>query len=455
MGKTKALHTKYLNNPDAVSALVRPEAVHRDLYLDEELFELEMRHLFQDAWIFVGHDSQIPNTGDYTTMDIGRIPVIMIRRADGGISVLLNRCAHKGAKVVSAPQGNVRSVLRCPYHGWTYEFTGELKAIPLRDGYEDTNFDQSPAVQGLTRVQNVENYRGFVFAQLNPEGMPFDEFFGDSLTSIDNMVDRAPAGRLEIAGGIFRYDHNCNWKMFVENLNDNMHPMVAHASSAGTAKDLWYSNKDNQDNQDKPKPMVVEQFEPFVAGYEFMDKMGVMICGNGHSYGGANFSIHSAYSEIPAYNEAMIAAYGEERTREIFSINRHNTVYYPTLTIKGAIQAMRLARPVAVDKTIIESWTFRLVGAPDELLDRTLMYSRLINSPTSVVGHDDLHCYRSIQEGLESSGDPWVSLHRGYSQKESNSQVGIHNGTNEISMRGQFKSWHDLVVNGMRRSSQG
>ena len=447
----------YTNNPDAVDALVQPDAVHRDVYLSDELFELEMQHLFHDSWVFVGHDSQVPNTGDYITTTIGRIPVIMIRTVDGAISVLLNRCAHKGSKLLSAAQGNVRSVLRCPYHGWTYEFTGELKFIPLKGGYEGTGLDKAPANSGMTSVAGVKNYRGFVFGQLSGAGLSFADYFGDSLSSIDNMVDRAPEGRLEVVGGTLRYAHNCNWKLWVENLNDNMHPMVAHASSAGTAKDLWYANEDREgaDSSGEPpqkKPMVVEQFEPFVAGYDFMDNMGVQICGNGHSYGGANFSIHSGYSEIPEYDEAMIAAYGEERTKEIFSTNRHNTVYYPTLTIKGAIQTIRVARPISANKTVVDSYTLRLVGAPDALLNRSLIYNRLINSPTSVVGHDDLHCYRAIQEGLESSGNPWVSLHRGHAAAESEGQVGLYNGTNEISMRGQFRAWRDVIVAGMKRA---
>ena len=94
---------------------------------------------------------------------------------------------------------------------------------------------------------------------------------------------------------------------------------------------------------------------------------------------------------------------------------RHNTVYYPNLTIKGAIQAIRVARPIAADKTLIESWTFRLKGAPPtSCCSAPCMYNRLINSPFSVVGHDDLHAYRGIQEGLHASGNEWVSLHRNY-----------------------------------------
>ena len=148
----------------------------------------------------------------------------------------------------------------------------------------------------------------------------------------------------------------------------------------------------------------------------------------------------------------MLAAYGEDRTKEIFSVNRHNTVYYPTLTIKGAIQAIRIARPISVDKTLIESWTFRLVGAPDELLDRTLTYSRLINSPTSVVGHDDLHCYRAIQEGLTTSANPWVSLHSGHDAQEAQNLDEVFNGTNEISMRGQFQAWRAQMLAGMSKA---
>ena len=95
----------------------------------------------------------------------------------------------------------------------------------------------------------------------------------------------------------------------------------------------------------------------------------------------------------------MKARYGEERTAQILGMARHNTVYYPNLTIKGAIQAIRVVKPIAADQTLVESWTFRLKGAPPELLQRTTMYNRLINSPFSVVGHDDLQAYRGIQAG--------------------------------------------------------
>ena len=137
----------------------------------------------------------------------------------------------------------------------------------------------------------------------------------------------------------------------------------------------------------------------------------------------------------------MHAAYGPERSAGIMKVARHNTVYYPSLTIKGAIQSIRVVRPIAVDKTVIESWTLRLKGAPEALLARTVTYNRLINSPFSVVGHDDLHAYRAIQKGLHALGNPWVSLLRGFDPAEVGQAEVTAIGTSEISMRNQYRAW--------------
>jgi benzoate/toluate 1,2-dioxygenase alpha subunit len=440
--------SKYRGRPDAVAALVQDDQVHRDVYIDPEIFELEMEQLWANTWIYVGHTSQIPRAGDYCTTDIATRPVVMVRHEDGSVRVLMNRCAHKGAKVVSAPAGNTGRFFRCPYHGWAYNTDGSIRAIPLKSGYDGTRMTECNAGKGLVPVRNLGIYRGFVFARLAQRGPGFEEYFGESLSSIDNMADRSPEGELEITGGVLRYLHNCNWKMFVENLNDTMHPMVVHESSAGTAKRLWEGKP-----ADAPKPMAIEQFVPFVSDYKFFDDMGVRVLENGHGWSGAKFSIHSNYAPIPGYDELMIAAYGEQRAHEILGTVRHNTVYYPSLTIKGAITAIRVARPIAADKTLIESWTFRLEGAPDKLLQRTVMYTRLINSPMSVVGHDDLHAYRSIQEGLRASGNEWVSLHRNFDPAEIGQKDITTNGTSEISMRNQFRAWKKFMTLNMKQEA--
>mgnify|MGYP001176957513 CR=1 FL=1 len=421
---------------DLVRGSVRADSVHRRVYTDPAIFALEQRHLFRNTWMFLGHDSQVPNAGDFYSADIAGEPLLMLRQADGSVKVLYNRCLHKGAKLVRAESGNAGRYLRCPYHAWTYHTDGSLAGIPFKAGYEGTRIVDCPERTGMDEVHHVRLYRGFVFVRLAEVGIGFDEFFGESLSSIDNLADRSPEGELEFAGGVLRYMHDCNWKPFIENLHDTMHPMVAHEAAAGTAKRLW----SQQPPGGKP-PMAVELLTPFVEGHEFFDKMGIKVYPNGHSYTGVNFSIHSKYSDVPGYEESMVRRYGDERAHAILGEVRHNTLYFPNLTIKGAIQAIRVVRPIAADRTLIESWTFRLKGAPDLLLERTCMYTRLINAPTSMVGHDDLHCYRSIQEGLASSAHDWVSLHRNYRPDEDVTSTAVVNGTSELSMRRMYQSW--------------
>ena len=427
---------KYRDRPEAIAALVRDTEVHKDCYVDPEVFALEMEHLFANTWVYVGHASQVPEPGDYYATTVGDQPVVMVRHTDRSVRVLYNRCAHKGVTLVNEGCGSTGKFFRCPYHAWTYKLDGGLLSIPLKKGYDNTGFDSCEAKQGMPGVGAVKVYRDFVFCRLNPQGVSFEDFFGDSLSTLDNMVDRSPEGRLEVAGGVLRYMHRCNWKMLVDNQTDTCHPMVAHESSAGTAVKVWESAPPGT-----PKPMAVELFAPFVSPYEFFENMGIRVWDNGHGHTGVSDSIHAAYSPAPGYWEAMVATYGEERARQILGDVRHNTVYFPNIMVKGPIQTLRLFKPIAADRTLVESWTFRLVGAPDMLLERTLMYNRLINAPTSVVGHDDLEMYERSQAGLQTRAAEWLNVARLYDPAEHGQTNVVTNGTNELQMRSQMRAW--------------
>ena len=419
-----------------IRAMFNGPQVHRDVYISDEVYRLEMRHLFTNTWVFVGHDSQTPNKGDYYTTQIGDQPVIQVRHSDGEIYVLHNRCPHKGTKIAIDRDGNTGKFFRCPYHAWSFKTNGCLLAIPLKKGYEGTGLSETENVKGMAPVGAVHVHRGFVFARLAAEGIGFEEYFGDSLSSIDNMADRSPAGRLEVAGPPLRYLHQCNWKMLVENQTDACHPMVAHESSAGTAVNIWESL-----GNPEPKPPAMQIIAPFMSPYEFFEGMGIRTWPNGHGHTGVNHSIHSDYSAIEGYFEAMVEAYGEDRAKEILDENRHNTVYFPSIMVKGPIQQLRNFIPLGANKTMVESWIYRLVDAPDELLARTAMYNRMINAPTSIVGHDDLEMYERAQEGLHSQALDWVDMQRLRTGDEDFSGEVIENGTTERQMRNQFDAW--------------
>lgn len=425
---------------EELASLVESNRVHRDVYLDPEIFELEMERIWGKAWVFIGHESQVKNPGDFISTTIGKEPVLMVRDKQGAVNVIYNRCGHKGAKVMAKPCGNT-AMFRCPYHGWTFQLDGKLNATPHKCGYDNTDFDPTDPQYSMQPVARVESHRGFVFASLSPEGEDLKTFMGAALETIDNMADRSPEGEVEVVGACLPYFHDCNWKMFFENLNDAQHPMVCHASVGfATRKTV------RQLPEGAPVPKEVEIISPFGSSYELFDDMGVTVMDNGHSFMGGKHSIHSAYSQIPGYMDAMIEAHGKEKTERVLGSNRHNTAIYPSFTIKDAVQIIRVVRPVAVDKTLIQTWHFRLKGAPEEMLHRTMTYSRLINSPASMVGPDDWDCYARMQESLHSNSADWVDMRRYIGQEESHDGVTRSKGTSDLSMRNQYKAWGNYMT---------
>lgn len=436
---------RYRGNSQAIADLVKGHAIHRDVYVNEEIFELEMEQLFPNSWIYIGHESQIRNTGDFITSKIGNQPVLASRHRDGQVYVMHNRCPHKGVKIASEPCGNTGKFFRCPYHAWSFKTDGSLLAIPLKKGYEGTGFDTDQAARGLTRIENVKIYRGLIFVRLADEGLSFEEFFGESLSTIDNMADRSPEGELEVISQPIRYMHTCNWKMLVENQTDTCHPMVAHESSAGTAVSVWEREKHNFTKT----PMAVQLYAPFMSPYEFYEGAGIRVWPNGHGHTGVSGSIHQDYEDVDGYQDMMVEAYGKDRAAEILGDIRHNTVYFPNIMVKGPVGILRNFIPLGVDKTLVESWVFKLKGAPDKLYERALMYNRFINAPTSIVGHDDLEMYERAQEGLLSNGNEWVNLRRLWEDEEPEDTTEVVNGTSERQMRNQFYAWRKFMVQNM------
>jgi phenylpropionate dioxygenase-like ring-hydroxylating dioxygenase large terminal subunit len=428
---------------DYIAGLVQADRVHRDVYTNPDVFELEMERIWGRAWIYVGHESQVKQPGDYFATTVAREPVIMVRHTDGKVHVLFNRCAHKGAQVVGDTCGRAPQ-LRCAYHGWVYDTDGTLAHIPREEGYRDCGFGKGHPDARLKPLPRVDNYRGLVFASLAADGPDLKTWLSGAAESIDNLADRSPAGQLEVAGGSFRYLHDSNWKMFIENLNDAMHPMVVHQSSSGTAKRVFQdTHKD-----DEKVPFELEMLAPFTNDYEFFEKMGLTAWNYGHSMTGGKVSIHSAYSPIPGYAEALVAAYGEEKTKQILSVQRHNTVVYPSFTLKGVITSVRVVKPVAVNRTIIESWVFRQVGAPDELFQRSITYCNLINSHANLVGPDDWEAYHRMQLGLRAGSDnEWVSMHR-HKDRETVAADGTKEatGTSDMVFRHQYQTWKNYMT---------
>lgn len=107
--------------------LVRDDRIHASLSTGPRIFADEMERIFHRGWVFVGHASEIPSAGDFVTRPIGTQPAIMVRTAAGDVAVMLNRCRRRGTMVCAADRGTTKT-FACPYHGWTYDLDGTLRA---------------------------------------------------------------------------------------------------------------------------------------------------------------------------------------------------------------------------------------------------------------------------------------------------------------------------------------
>src|SRR5258708_37816502 len=125
------------------------------------------------AGLVHGHESKVRNAGDYFTPRRGREPVIVARQDDGSVRALINRCAHRGSMVCAEGRGNAERFV-CPYHGWSYDRAGELKAVPFASGYAKNTVENLR----LKAVPRVTLYRGFIFASLAAEGPSLEDFLG-------------------------------------------------------------------------------------------------------------------------------------------------------------------------------------------------------------------------------------------------------------------------------------
>ena len=426
---------------ETLAGLVRPDSVHKRLYTDPAIFALEMERIYGRAWIYVGHESPVKTAGDYHTTRIGDQDVVMVRASDGTIHVIYNRCPHKGAKVVPDGDGSVGKFFRCPYHAWTFRHDGTHLSAPLRNGLQNTCFDPKHPDFSMRRVARVDSYRGFVFASQSNDGPDLRTFLNGVVSSIDNLCDRSPVGEVEVTGGVFRVLQRSNWKVFYENLHDTMHAPVTHESSVVSAR--------AQAAEMGAMPFELLIMDGNGEPYEFWEKLELRAYAYGHGYMEGIFDPAAAErdSVSSAHFAVLAEVYGEERARGILGMNRHNTVIYGSGSPHTVFQQFRVIRPIAVDRTLVEIQLFRLKGAPDAVFDRALTYANVINSPSSNVMPDDVEVYARCQEGNQTRGGEWVSMHRyvGTDRATDDGFVSI-NGTSELPMRNQFAAWKRFMV---------
>jgi nitrite reductase/ring-hydroxylating ferredoxin subunit len=209
--------------------IVRPDAgdVSRRIFADPEVYELELDRLFRRTWLFLGHETEVPEAGDYVTRELAGEPVIVVRGDDGEIRAFLNSCRHRGMRVCRTDFDNA-SFFRCPYHGWAYRNSGELVGVPAEEeAYGPAGLDKSNLA--LLPVPRVESYRGLLFGSWNAEIAPLADFLGSMTFYLDLLMGRTDGGMV-VVGPPQRWDVPANWKFGSDNFaGDNYHTLTTHS----------------------------------------------------------------------------------------------------------------------------------------------------------------------------------------------------------------------------------
>ena len=423
-------------NPLDATRLVRGERVHRAAYVDPHVFALEEERIFRRVWLYVAHESEVPAAGDYVLTRLGPEEVILARQENGTLSLLHNRCAHRGARIVAEPRGNLRQ-LRCPYHAWTYRLDGSLLGVPLAESYASVG-----ELPGLARVPRVASYRGFVFGSHAASGPDLVEFLGGLASAFDNLVDRAPAGTVSRFGGALRLEYRGNWKMFMENAVDLVHPGSVHKSSVEAARAHPETLNADAITQQGAQMFLANGMK---AGR--WNEVELHTFAGGHVYMGGFYRQGVIAPErhdpvFERYRQALIARHGAKKAAAVLSVDRFNNLVWPTLSLNARFGAMRIVRPLAVDRTVVEVQCFRLDGAPQEMHELTLQFVNLAASPASLVASDDLEIFERCQRGLASRGEEWIDMRRGVLAGERRGDAAaVAPGTSELPVRHQYAAW--------------
>ena len=404
--------------------------LRRSVLVDPAILQAEHARIFDRCWIYVGHDSEIGNRGDFRTRIVADRPVIFARDNAGEVRAFLNACRHRGAVLCRDREGNRRR-FTCLYHGWTYDIDGALRNVPGRDAYGEA-FDQADFA--LAEVPFLEDYRGFWFAHFGDRAEPLADYLAGAREYIDLIVDQSPSGRLEIVSGTQEYDIRANWKLLVENSFDYYHLHATHSTYLEYMKDSGVSVAMAKGLM-MPAPGIGKALGNGHAVVDNVNFRGRPIAAWIPLYG------EDAKPEIAAIRAELVARLGEARAQRIADTNR-NLVVFPNLVINdGSAVTVRTFWPEAVDRMRVTAWAAGPVEETDTSRARRLDSFLTFYGPGGLATPDDVEALELVQDGLATWREVgWSEISRGMNRH------GARLNTDEHHLRAFWRRWNALMV---------
>jgi phenylpropionate dioxygenase-like ring-hydroxylating dioxygenase large terminal subunit len=422
--------------------------VGRDVYRDPQVFDWEMRHVFEGTWNLLGLASQAPRPHDFFTTTLGRSPVIVSRDAQGRLHCLVNSCRHKGALVCHQERGSARNFV-CRYHGWAYDTSGRNILVKDREqGAYGECFDRQS--HDLQAVPRFGEYRGLLFASLNTEVPPLEEYLGDVRRMIDLVVDQSPHG-VECVPGTTTFTFEGNWKLQMENGVDPYHFSTTHPS--------YIQALQRREGQGS-----------VYAGFRSRAlERGTFAFAHGHN---------AMWGPSPSADAAPLAQLREELLARVGEVKRRwmgyvrNTTLFPNAQFaENASLQLRIWRPLAVDRTEMRTFCIAPVGEPAAArTQRIRQYEEFFN-PTGLATPDDIANYEDCQRGLGARAVRWQQgTARGEAARAAGAShpaaaelgirplatvVGPFDMGDETVMQHTWRYWRELIERGQQRDAAG
>lgn len=407
-------------------SLVQFDRVHTSLYTEAEIFKDEMDKVFANTWVWVGHDSEIPESGSYKTAFVGQQPVILVRDRKKNVHVLLNRCRHRAATVCEHKKGKTNSFV-CPYHGWSYALDGSLRGVPHPESYADLlDKDQLPLVS-----LRVESYQGMIFATFKDDIESLSDYLGPAKKWMDLFMKQGAGYPIKVSGE-HRFRFPGNWKIQLENTTDAYHFPLVHKS--------FLSSVDEE---------TMKLFD-FVEGPGYVEDLG-----NGHSVmvmipdlvdleADLARPIPERFEDLA--NELRSEGHEEAQVRRIVRAvggSGFNLNIFPNIACSMAF--FRMLQPISVDETEIHHYALTMDGGPAAANRYRLRLHEHFQGPLGFGTPDDSEAWERVQRGASAGKDLWIMLHRGL-PGEVKTEDGLKSDVSaETGMRSAYQQWKKLM----------
>jgi p-cumate 2,3-dioxygenase alpha subunit len=383
--------------------------VRRTAFVEESVLEREKRAIFDKCWLYLGHESELPNPCDFLTRSVGGRELVFNRDRAGKFHVFFNSCPHRGAMLVREPKGNALS-FQCFYHGWAFNVNGRFASRFSEGNYGTDHYEGGCA--NLTHVPRFEQYRGFFFVNFSAQGETLESYLAGAKDMIDLISDQGELG-MEIVGGEQQYVIKANWKLLSENSADGFHAQQTHSTYLD-----YLANIGNL-------PTDPAQLKQVMAARDPNEGRGIDL-GNGH----AMIEYPAAWGRpaarwAPAWGEEtrelfqrkrarLIELYGRDRGDRMARLNR-NIVIFPNLALNDIMSlTVRTFFPESPSRMAVSSWALGVRDEPP--LAREIRLNNFVEflGPGGLATPDDVEAIESCQRGYHNLREvPWNDISKG------------------------------------------